>query len=260
MTEASTDASGISKASLRLATLPEVLTIARFGVHRPPPVWVTDLISNPAVPFVSITRTAEEVSVVAPSGAMLQVEKFEQQRAQLEADVEEACPGLGWSSKVEELKLEGGWRLMAVQGPLDFSLVGIMAGLSGVLAAARVSIFVISTYDTDCIMVKDESLDAAVAALTKAGHTVSVPPALPIKPYPTPRIVGPGKVDPLQTSPPGAPPSIADQIARAQAAYAGGAPPETTSSMSRKKRARIAGVLVVAAVGSAIALRFGRRS
>ena len=109
------------------------------------------------------------------------------------------------------------------------------------------------------LMVKDESLDAAVAALTKAGHTVSVPPALPIERYPTPRVVGPGKVDPLQTSPPGAPPSIADQIARAQAAYAGGAPPETAATLSRKKRARIAGVVVVATVVTAAALRFGRR-
>ena len=251
-----TDADGISKVSLRLATLPEILTIARFGVHRPPPAWVTDLMTNTAVPFVSITRTAEEVSVVAPTGALLQIEEFERQRAQLEVDVEEACPGLGWSSKEEEVKLEGGWRLMAVQGPLDFSLVGILAGLSKVLAAARVSIFVISTYDTDMLMVKDESLDAAVAALTKAGHTVFAPPALPIERYPT-RVIGPGKVDPLQTAPPGAPPSIADQIARAQAAYAGGAPPET--ALSRKKRAQLAGVVVVAAVLTATALRFGRR-
>ena len=58
---------------------------------------------------------------------------------------------------------------MAVQGPLDFSLVGILAGLSKVLAAARVSIFVISTYDTDMLMVKDESLDAAVAQVSSDG-------------------------------------------------------------------------------------------
>ena len=256
-------------------------------MHRLPPVWVLDLISNTAIPFVSVTRTAEEVSVVAPSGALLQVERFERQRAQLVVDVEEACPGLGWSSADKELKLEGGWRLMALQRPpLDSSLVhsgvppplqrpldfsrrsGIMAGLLTVLAAAGVSIFVLSTHDTDCLLVKDESLDAAVAALTKAGHTVSAPPALPIRPYPTPRVVGPGKVDPLQTrcrraadplQTGGAPPSIEDQIARAQATYAGGAPPETAASASRTKRARIAGVLAVAAVVTAAAVRFGRR-
>ena len=65
-----------------------------------------------------------------------------------------------------------GWRALKVRGPLDFSLVGILAGLSGILADAGVSIFAISTYDTDYILVRGEQLETAVEALKAAGHEV----------------------------------------------------------------------------------------
>jgi hypothetical protein len=65
-----------------------------------------------------------------------------------------------------------------VKGPLDFNLVGIIAGLSGTLADAGVSIFALSTYDTDYIMVKQPDLDRALAALRQAGYSVSQPERL----------------------------------------------------------------------------------
>ena len=65
-----------------------------------------------------------------------------------------------------------GWRAFRVRGPLDFGLVGILAGLSTTLADAGISIFAISTYDTDYLLVRNEQLEAAVEALTAAGYPV----------------------------------------------------------------------------------------
>ena len=60
---------------------------------------------------------------------------------------------------------EGPWRALRVAGPLDFSLTGIVAGLSAPLAAAGIPVFVISTYDTDYLLVKSSRLGAAREAL-----------------------------------------------------------------------------------------------
>ena len=65
---------------------------------------------------------------------------------------------------------EDGWRAFRIAGELDFSLVGIIAKISGVLTEAGISLFVVSTYNTDYVLVKEESLDAAVRALTGAGY------------------------------------------------------------------------------------------
>ncbi|SDC30970.1 ACT domain-containing protein [Actinokineospora iranica] len=102
-----------------------------------------------AVPgLVSVTSTPTEVSVVAPTGH---------------------APSGG--------RNETGWRLLTVRGPLEFTLTGIMASLAGSLAAAGVSLFAVSTYDTDHILVHDADLDRAVAALVEAGHEVHPPAA-----------------------------------------------------------------------------------
>jgi hypothetical protein len=69
--------------------------------------------------------------------------------------------------------IESGWRALGVVGPLDFSLIGILAALAEPLAAAKVSIFAISTYDTDYVLVREKSLETALAALRRAGHTVN---------------------------------------------------------------------------------------
>ena len=63
--------------------------------------------------------------------------------------------------------------LATIDGQLDFDLVGILAELSAVLASVGVSVFVISTYDTDYLLVKDDSLDRAIDALRARGHSVS---------------------------------------------------------------------------------------
>jgi hypothetical protein len=64
---------------------------------------------------------------------------------------------------------ERGWKCLKVEGYLDFSLTGILAALSSALAAAGVSIFVISTYDTDYILVKEKKLENAINALVSYG-------------------------------------------------------------------------------------------
>ena len=67
---------------------------------------------------------------------------------------------------------ERGWRCMKVDGPLDFELTGVLAALTQTLAEAGVPVFALSTYDTDYLLVKDEQLKIAAAALERAGHTV----------------------------------------------------------------------------------------
>ena len=85
-----------------------------------------------------MTRTADELSIVCP---------------------EEQVPG--------DLTAERDWRAFKVEGPLDFALVGILAELSGALAAAEVSLFAISTYDTDYLLVRAGKLAEAKRALSK---------------------------------------------------------------------------------------------
>lgn len=65
------------------------------------------------------------------------------------------------------------WRVLEVLGPLNLSLVGIMSQISGVLAAADISIFILSTFDTDFILVKDAQLSSAIEALKKDGYRFS---------------------------------------------------------------------------------------
>jgi uncharacterized protein len=92
--------------------------------------------------FCSITRTANELSIVCASG-------------DVPADV----------------LAQREYRGLVVRGPLEFNEIGIIAALSAVLAAASISIFAVSTYDTDYLFVRGEDLDRAVAALHDAGHS-----------------------------------------------------------------------------------------
>ena len=68
--------------------------------------------------------------------------------------------------------METGWRCLRVAGPLDLALTGVLASIAAPLAAARVNIFVFSTYDTDYVLVPAVRLAEAKAALTSAGHRV----------------------------------------------------------------------------------------
>jgi hypothetical protein len=90
-----------------------------------------------------VTRTEEELSVVC---------------------AEDAVP--------DRVKCEKGWRCLRIRGPLAFSETGVLSSLSAPLARAGISIFVVSTYDTDNILVKEERLGAAQAVLVSEGHTI----------------------------------------------------------------------------------------
>jgi len=121
--------------SLRLSFLSDRLAICRMEQNAAIPAWAT------ASAFFSITRTAEELSLVC---------------------AERLVPA--------GVQMESGWRALKVEGPLDFALTGILAGLAGALAQAGISLFAMSTYDTDYILVKEKDLDRAVEALRAAGY------------------------------------------------------------------------------------------
>jgi hypothetical protein len=74
-----------------------------------------------------------------------------------------------------EVKAERGWRAFQVQGPSDFTMVGVLAAISTPLAQAGVSIYALSTYETDYVLVKEESLKRAIRALSQVGFLVNVP-------------------------------------------------------------------------------------
>ena len=128
-----------------LEVLNDRVAICRSGKDEPLPSWA----KAPAGEFFSVTRTRDELSIIIANP-----------RAPREA------------------KCERDWRLLMVKGPLPFNLVGIIAGLSGTLANAGISIFALSTYDTDYIMVKQTDLDRALATLRRAGYPVSQPERL----------------------------------------------------------------------------------
>ena len=68
------------------------------------------------------------------------------------------------------VKVEPKWRCLKVKGPLDFALTGILASLANPLARAGISIFAVSTFDTDYLLVKEGDLERAAEALSIAGH------------------------------------------------------------------------------------------
>lgn len=70
------------------------------------------------------------------------------------------------------LSRRDGWRALRIEGTLDFSLVGILAGISAVLAEAGISLFALSTYDTDYVLVQRTDLDRTLQVLKQAGYQV----------------------------------------------------------------------------------------
>ncbi|MCI2048019.1 MAG: ACT domain-containing protein [Faecalibacterium sp.] len=96
-------------------------------------------------PFCFVGKTDEELSLVCPTA----------------------------DAPNETLAREDGWRALRVKGPLDFSLVGILAQLSATLAAANVGIFAVSTYDTDYILTRSADFAQALCALRAAGHEIT---------------------------------------------------------------------------------------
>jgi hypothetical protein len=121
-----------------LALTHDTLAVCQLPGDAPVPAWALDARS-----LVSITRTPEELSIVC--------------RAEL-------VPAT--------VKQEAGWRAFRIEGPLDFGLTGILASVLEPLAQAGVSIFAVSTYNTDHVLVREAKLDAAIEALRAAGHRV----------------------------------------------------------------------------------------
>ena len=126
------------KPCLNLQLLEGPLAVCRLASKEPIPGWASS-----AGPLCSITRTPEELSVVCG----------------------EAAVPMG-------LRCERGWRALQVQGPLDFGLTGILDALTDPLAQAGISIFAISTFDTDYLLVREAWLEEALAALRAAGHSL----------------------------------------------------------------------------------------
>ncbi len=73
---------------------------------------------------------------------------------------------------LKTIERDDGWRGFRIQGVLDFSLVGILSKLSGILAEHKIGIFAISTYNTDYILVKEENFELALSVLASKGYTV----------------------------------------------------------------------------------------
>ena len=76
------------------------------------------------------------------------------------------------SVNLVSLESDKGWRALELLGPLELSMVGIMANLGTVLAKAKVSMFIVSTFDTDFFLVKADKLHDAVTALQEDGYTI----------------------------------------------------------------------------------------
>ena len=112
----------------------------RYAIHR----FVPDAILPDSIQqsrFYSVIRTDEELSIVC------------------EADIDVNAP-----------QSETDWSIIKIVGPLDFSLTGILAAVADLLAREQISIFALSTFDTDYILVREEKIGEARRALQEAGH------------------------------------------------------------------------------------------
>lgn len=128
----------MSKQTLEL--MKETFTIHSF----PPSNEIPKAVYESPVYFIS--KTYDELSIVCP------------------ADVE-----------LDSLEYESGWGALEVLGPLGFSLTGILSNISGVLANEKISIFAISTFDTDYILIKQDMMFNAIQSLRKAEYNVLTP-------------------------------------------------------------------------------------
>ena len=92
--------------------------------------------------------------------------------------VKKKTKGVIRSWKLLSEEKEEGFSCIRISGPLEFSLLGILSGISAILADGGISIFAVSTYETDYLLFRSEKIDAVKSLLQKAGHTVSGKPLL----------------------------------------------------------------------------------
>ncbi len=123
--------------SYELVVLPRNCGICKFGAKALVPPWVD------GGDFWSVSRTPEELSIVC----------------------EERLIPAG-------VHAEAGFSCLKVIGPLGFGSVGVIASLTSALAASGISVFAISTFDTDYLLVRQASLPDAIDALRESGHVV----------------------------------------------------------------------------------------
>jgi hypothetical protein len=124
---------------IKLLLLPDLFAVCRLDADTPPPTWPLSASSS----LLSITRTPDELSIVCG---------------------QELVP--------DDVRAERDWRCLMVEGPLDFSLTGVLSSLLAPLATASVSIFALSTFGTDYLLVRAAQLDLAIETLSAAGHRV----------------------------------------------------------------------------------------
>ena len=128
--------------SLALEVLPGTFSVCRLEPDAPAPSWATQ---RSSAPFVSVTRTSNELSIVCDT-----------------CDVTSDFDG----------EREDGFRALRVAGPLDFALVGVLSAILSPLAASEISTLAIATFETDYILVREQDLARAIVALRDAGHRV----------------------------------------------------------------------------------------
>lgn len=126
---------------MKLELLNGEFAIARLNATDGMPSWVNAQVRS--ADFLSITKTADELSIVCESSLV-----------------------------PEGIRAQRGWRALKIEGPLDFALVGVLVSIVQPLVSAGISIFAISTFDTDYVLVGGAQLGAAIAALQSAGHDV----------------------------------------------------------------------------------------
>jgi hypothetical protein len=125
---------------LDLVLLSGIYAVSRLKSGTPVPAWAG------AGDFVSVTLTPSETSVVC---------------------LETRVP--------RDVTSEKGFRALKVQGPLEFSLVGVLESMIGPLAEERISVFAVSTFDTDYLLVREDALARAVEILIRNGHNIILP-------------------------------------------------------------------------------------
>jgi hypothetical protein len=126
---------GRKEAVVKIGVMPGVFALIRLPARAAMPEWLDGAL-------MSVTRTDEELSIV----------------------VDQTLVPVGYE------RVERGWRALVVEGPLDLSQVGVLASISQPLARSGVSIFALSTYNTDYVLVRSEDLDQALEALREGGH------------------------------------------------------------------------------------------
>jgi uncharacterized protein len=126
---------------MELQELPILLAVCRLKPATPIPAWALNST------FFSITQTAEELSIVCD-------------QTTIHADT----------------KMERDWKIFKVAGTLDFSLTGILSSIAQPLAEQKISIFAISTFDTDFVLVKKEKWQNALQTLRSVGFVIKETP------------------------------------------------------------------------------------